>query len=227
MAKSRYIVAISFILGGLVTGSAMLLLVPRVGAHPLRLKRDEMGVEPVRHDAESNRESPEQWSERTLASDRLAQARPTTFPASVPESEASPPADTAPERVDFIASASDVLDERMLTAPVDGRSSGEMSRAVQSMIVSSGVRESEVVSTHCGSTMCKIIFRGENDKELEKSSRALSESTPKLFGGAAAYPSGAHEKAFYLAKNGATLNVEPTDEGRPDSTQRSVDWTAR
>jgi hypothetical protein len=112
-----------------------------------------------------------------------------------------------------ITIACDTLDERMLTAPVDARKSAELTQAISTMIAASAISSKSVASAHCGSTLCKVVLRDATSTELELALRKVSENTPKLFGGVAAYDSNGDEKSMYFARNGKDLMLTPIEEG--------------
>ena len=116
--------------------------------------------------------------------------------------------------------ACDTLDERMLTAPGDARKSAELTQAISTVITASAIPGKSVASTHCGSTLCKVVLRDATSTELELALRKVSENTPKLFGGVAVYDSNGDEKSLYFARNGKDLMLTPIEEG--GKTQRIV-----
>jgi hypothetical protein len=111
-----------------------------------------------------------------------------------------------------ITIACDTLDERMLTAPGDARKSAELTQAISTMITASAISDKSVASTHCGSTLCKVVLRDAAPTELELALRKVSENTPKLFGGVAVYDSNGDEKSLYFARNGKDLRLTPIEE---------------
>lgn len=121
---------------------------------------------------------------------------------------------------DPIAMACDLLDERMLTAPVDNRKSAEMEQAIFGMLQASAIPSNIVASTHCGSTLCKVVLRNSTASELESALRKVSENTPKLFGGVSAYNSNPDEKSVYFAKDGKDVQSAPPEE--VSAIQRTV-----
>jgi len=123
--------------------------------------------------------------------------------ASQPPHEAQAPSvdEKAKAAPDVIAATRDLLDERMMTAPVDGRRSLELESAVTTMIGGSSVPRAHVASTQCGSTMCKVVLTAEDTSELAADVMALSKRSPKTFEGSIVYPSGNNEKAIYFARS--------------------------
>jgi hypothetical protein len=121
--------------------------------------------------------------------------------------EAQPPSGVEKTKAapNTITAACELLDERMMTAPLDGRRSSELEHAVSTMIDASSVPRAHVASTQCGSTMCKVVLRVEDTKELAADIIALARRTPKAFEGNVVYPSGNNEKAMYFARTRTDL----------------------
>lgn len=138
-----------------------------------------------------------------------------------PAPGAAPAAEQPVSEQDPIVKACDVLDERLMMAPVDGRSTAELDRAVQGMLDASSIPRANVVSTQCGSTMCKVVLRDEDAKQLESNVIRMSGRTPKLFGANIVYSPRSNEKMLYFAKNGEDLSTEATGDsnGVPKSSQ--------
>jgi hypothetical protein len=127
----------------------------------------------------------------------------------------SPPIAEDPSAQDHdpMTIACDALDERMLTAPVDARKSAELNQAISGMLGVSAVPDKSVVSTHCGSTLCKVVLHDATPSELELALRKVSENTPKVFGGVVVYNSNSDEKSLYFARDGKDLSLTPVEEG--------------
>jgi hypothetical protein len=146
--------------------------------------------------------------------------------SAVPRDEPSngAPSHESPGALDPIAQACDVLDERLLTAPVDGRSSAEMARALQTMLASSaaGMQKVKVASQHCGATMCKLVLRAANPADVEESMRLLSDQTPKLFSRSVVLPSATNEKSMYLARDGESLATDPPEKNDGKSVRKEI-----
>jgi len=145
----------------------------------------------------------------------LAQLAPTIGPTeSDTNREAPTVGDPSLPAQDPMALACDALDERMLSAPVDGRKSGELEQAISSMLDTISIPSTSVASTHCGSTLCKIVLRNATPGELDSAVRKVSQSTPKLFGGVAVYTSDSNEKSLYFSREGKDLQLAPVEDER-------------
>lgn len=125
-----------------------------------------------------------------------------------------PPAPTT-DAEDPTATACDTLDERLMTAPSDGRRTAEMERAVDTMLDAKALGHSKVSSRYCGGTMCKLVLVGESAEALSASIVAVNERKPKLFAGSIVHSTGPNQSAFYLATNQDDLNVGPPPEIHP------------
>jgi len=145
----------------------------------------------------------------------LAQLVPTIAQT---ESDTNREAPTVPDpslsALDPVVMACDALDQRMLLAPVDGRKSGELQQAISGMLDTISIPSTSVASTHCGSTLCKVVLRNAAPSELDSVVRKVSQNTPKLFGGVAVYASDSNEKSLYFSREARDLQLAPVEDER-------------
>jgi hypothetical protein len=114
--------------------------------------------------------------------------------------------------LDHMVRVCGVLDERIMTAPVDTPGSDEMKRALQEIIDSGVLGQTVVTSLSCSGTMCKIALTGESDAAVNSSTKAMVAHAPKLFAATMAYTTKPGERAIYLAKSRDDLAVDFDEE---------------
>jgi hypothetical protein len=115
----------------------------------------------------------------------------------------------AATELDPMTRAADVLDERMLMSPKNPRAAAAMERELRGITDTQTLGQAKVESLYCGSTMCKVALRADDDMSVNQAMQSLSDRLPKLFGGASIYPSGAGRSAMYLAKSSEELVLDP------------------
>lgn len=141
---------------------------------------------------------------RAMAAVSARVAEPAPSPA--PEPTAPPPA------LDPAARTADLLDERMLLEPKDPTKTAEMERALRSASEPSVLGEARVTSLYCGSTLCRVTIKADQETVANRSVSAVSSELPKLFGASRAFRLDSGERALYVAPSREALAVNFDDQ---------------
>jgi hypothetical protein len=141
---------------------------------------------------------------RALAAASAHAAEPAPSPAAEPT--APPPA------LDPAARTADILDERMLLEPKDPAKTAEMERALRSASDPAVLGEARVTSLYCGSTLCRVTIKADQENVANRSVSAMSSELPKLFGASRAFRLDSGERALYVAPSREALAVNLDDQ---------------
>ncbi|MBN1606430.1 MAG: hypothetical protein JW940_07335 [Polyangiaceae bacterium] len=203
---------LQYVLGALLlAGGAVVCVVAFSGSHSAKARaiRDTTSGSDAASAETPDQQEVSQLRAELRRKDAMIRAMAVSRAAEAAAPAPAQPDEPSNEVDDPTAQACDTLDERMLTAPPDGRTTAEMERAVESMLEPRALGSTKVRSHHCGGALCKIVLLGESSASLNDSLIALSQRTPKLFAGSMAYPTATNERALYLATEREALSTEP------------------
>lgn len=117
----------------------------------------------------------------------------------------------APPVLDPAARTADLLDERLLLEPKDPRKTAEMERALRVASDPSVLGEAKVTSLYCGSSLCRVTIKADQETVANRSVAAMSSELPKLFGASRAFRLDSGERALYVAPTREALAVNLDD----------------
>jgi hypothetical protein len=101
----------------------------------------------------------------------------------------------------------DLLDERLLTAPKDPRLTAELDGALRESLNHLSFGDAKIASLECAASLCKVVFSANTPNGSGSAADSTTGKLPKVFASTVSYRLDDQRTAMYLGRSSADVEV--------------------